>query len=144
MLGLVALVANVVSQPTQCLLALLSIYRRRDICRCLFESACAEDRLLSGEVVASLELHAQPRAKSVSYPLPAAPMRCLGYFDDAFPAVLRTIPDPPLVLYVLGSLDWLGQPVVAIIGARRATALGRTSALAMATRCFSPPESFAG
>ena len=59
-------------------------------------------------------------------------MRCLGYFDDAFPAVLRTIPDPPLVLYVLGSLDWLGQPVVAIIGARRATALGRTSALAMA------------
>ncbi len=43
----------------------------------------------------------------------------MTYFDHEFPAVLRHIPDPPLVLYVLGSLACLNQACVAVVGARR-------------------------
>ena len=59
------------------------------------------------------------------HPAATAPIKVLGYFDDGFPAALREIPDPPLVLYYMGNLDWLGKPVIAVVGARRATSLGR-------------------
>ncbi len=45
--------------------------------------------------------------------------------DDNYPARLRTIPDPPPLLYISGSLSEEHDPAVAIVGARRATAAGR-------------------
>jgi DNA processing protein len=47
---------------------------------------------------------------------------CLG--DDRYPALLREIHDPPLVLYTLGNLDALDVPCVAIVGTRRPTFYG--------------------
>lgn len=44
--------------------------------------------------------------------------------DEAFPASLRQIPDPPLLLYYRGELACYSAPGVAIIGARRASRLG--------------------
>ena len=41
--------------------------------------------------------------------------------DEAYPALLRAIPDPPPVLWVLGALDALNHPAVAIVGSRAAT-----------------------
>ncbi|HEU4588836.1 MAG TPA: DNA-processing protein DprA [Gemmatimonadales bacterium] len=38
--------------------------------------------------------------------------------DDAFPAALRNIPDPPLLLFALGRLALLARPAVAIVGSR--------------------------
>lgn len=38
--------------------------------------------------------------------------------DDRFPAMLRTIPDPPKVLFAKGNLDLLSRPAVAIVGSR--------------------------
>ena len=45
--------------------------------------------------------------------------------DDAeFPAPLRTIPDPPPVLFALGILSLLDRPAIAIVGSRDHTAYG--------------------
>ncbi len=49
----------------------------------------------------------------------------VGWFDSAFPPLLKEIPDPPLVLYGLGNTKLLSRPGVAIVGARRSTRQGR-------------------
>lgn len=53
---------------------------------------------------------------------------------DDLPALLREIPDPPMALYAAGNLARLGEPAVAIVGARQATprALRWTEATAQA------------
>ena len=44
--------------------------------------------------------------------------------DDGYPPMLRTIPDPPAVLYLLGNLPLLTRPAVAIVGSRDHSAYG--------------------
>lgn len=41
--------------------------------------------------------------------------------DDAYPALLRHIIDPPLALFYRGDLSLLGRPGLAIVGSRRAS-----------------------
>lgn len=49
--------------------------------------------------------------------------------DDArYPALLREIADPPLLLFALGNPDWLSKPMVAIVGSRQCTPGGRQNA----------------
>jgi DNA processing protein len=48
--------------------------------------------------------------------------------DGDYPACLRTIADPPPVLFVRGSLTVADEWAVAIVGTRRATAYGRQAA----------------
>jgi len=45
--------------------------------------------------------------------------------DDRYPHLLRTIHDPPVILYSLGDFTFVQQPAVAIVGARRASVYGR-------------------
>jgi DNA processing protein len=52
--------------------------------------------------------------------------------DAAFPALLRSIPDPPPLLYARGDLDWLARPAVAIIGSRGHSRYGEEIAAALA------------
>jgi DNA processing protein len=52
-------------------------------------------------------------------------IQVLTLFDSSYPARLRTIPDPPPVLYVSGALSALDDVAVAIVGGRRATPSGR-------------------
>jgi len=58
--------------------------------------------------------------------------------DDAYPALLRETPDPPVLLYVVGELAALSVPAIAIVGARHATPGGSETAhdfaFALATR----------
>jgi DNA processing protein len=44
--------------------------------------------------------------------------------DSSYPAQLRQIYDPPLVLYVRGNVDVIGQPGVAVVGTRHPTPYG--------------------
>lgn len=44
--------------------------------------------------------------------------------DPAFPTMLRSIPDPPLILYAVGDLALTQHPAVAIVGSRDHTAYG--------------------
>ena len=57
-------------------------------------------------------------------------MAVLALGDPAYPMRLRTIPDPPPVLFVRGALD--ASPAVAIIGSRRATPYGLAAAARLA------------
>lgn len=50
-------------------------------------------------------------------------MACI--LDDEYPALLKMIPDPPLVLFYLGSLSMLAQQTIAIVGARQCTTVGK-------------------
>jgi DNA processing protein len=63
---------------------------------------------------APLALEACRRAQITAIPLD----------DPAYPSLLRQIPDPPPVLYALGTLLPDDDPAVAIVGSRRATPYG--------------------
>ncbi len=48
--------------------------------------------------------------------------------SDDFPLLLRQIPDPPTQLYVVGNIDALHLPALAIVGSRNPTRGGRQNA----------------
>lgn len=49
--------------------------------------------------------------------------------DQLYPALLREIPDHPLMLYVRGSYDWSQErPAIAIVGSRKFTPYGEQAA----------------
>jgi len=48
--------------------------------------------------------------------------------DSRFPAQLRSIPDPPVVLYVKGELGSLAHPAIAVVGTREPTVFGAAAA----------------
>lgn len=51
------------------------------------------------------------------------------YHDGAYPAKLKNISDPPLVLYYKGKLTGLDNgPVIGVVGTRKASAYGMTTA----------------
>jgi len=52
--------------------------------------------------------------------------------DPGYPAPLRELPDPPPVLYLLGAVAPEDEAAVAVVGARTATAYGRTMAARIA------------
>ena len=49
----------------------------------------------------------------------------ITYFSSDYPALLRQIPDPPLLLFYQGNLSLLHQPCLAIVGARDASIYAR-------------------
>lgn len=48
--------------------------------------------------------------------------------DDAYPPQLRGVPGAPLALYVKGDVKALAKPMIALVGTRRATNYGGTTA----------------
>jgi DNA processing protein len=56
----------------------------------------------------------------------------LTLHDAAYPQLLANIADPPLLLYIKGRIDLLGQPALAIVGSRNASAQGKANAEAFA------------
>lgn len=58
-----------------------------------------------------------------------AGIRILTIFDDDFPTAVRDIPDPPILLFVKGSVKAVqGLPAVAVIGTREPTPYGEGAA----------------
>lgn len=51
--------------------------------------------------------------------------------DPAYPALLRAIPDPPLILFAVGDPAILNRPAVAIVGSRNHTGYGERVAATM-------------
>src|SRR2546421_10471986 len=56
--------------------------------------------------------------------LPGKGVATLDLADEHYPAWLRTIPDPPPVLYCDGSVEPGDRQAVAIVGSRQATPYG--------------------
>jgi DNA processing protein len=52
--------------------------------------------------------------------------------DPAYPALLRTLQDAPILLYVRGTLESADEHALAIVGTRRATSYGRDAARMLA------------
>ena len=53
----------------------------------------------------------------------------LTYWDAAYPERLRNIEDPPVVLYYKGTLpNWQAQPVIGVVGTRKASPYGLQTA----------------
>ena len=53
--------------------------------------------------------------------------------DAEYPAELKTIPDPPPLLWVMGDTSVLARPVIALVGARNASSLGMRMARGLAS-----------
>ena len=61
-----------------------------------------------------------------------ADIHILTFRDAAYPARLKNISDPPLVLYYKGRLpDFDGQPLIGVVGTRKASPYGLTAAKRM-------------
>ena len=60
--------------------------------------------------------------------------RCLLPPDPEFPEILKTIPQPPTMLFSRGNLELLSRPAIAIVGSRDHSDYGREVARAVA-RC---------
>ncbi|MDQ7830765.1 MAG: DNA-processing protein DprA [Desulfovibrionaceae bacterium] len=56
-------------------------------------------------------------------------LRFVTFFDPCFPDPLRHIPDPPLLLYVVGDVSLLKSPAVAMVGARQCSRYGFDAAM---------------
>lgn len=70
-----------------------------------------------------------PHATDQFYEHTEMGIRPVGFFDDAYPARLRAIPDPPAVLFVKGNSAGLHAPkALAVVGTREPTAFGATVA----------------
>jgi DNA processing protein len=55
-------------------------------------------------------------------------VKLVTWVDEGYPALLKQIADPPLVLYVAGRVPVLDLPAVAVIGTRHPTVYGRETA----------------
>jgi DNA processing protein len=72
-------------------------------------------------------IFAQAGLKEAARDLEASAKTCcqvVAYSSDDYPARLKQIPDPPLVLYVRGDVKVLSRYALAIVGTRRPTAYG--------------------
>ncbi len=55
-------------------------------------------------------------------------IRCLVFTDPDYPFLLKTIPDPPLLLYMKGYITESDQKAIAIVGTRHPSFYGRMQA----------------
>ena len=72
---------------------------------------------------------ARERVREQLYEYGQSGVSVLSYFDDAYPPLLRQIPDPPPVLYVRGDLGPVSDSrAVAVVGTREPSQFGTTAA----------------
>ncbi|MDF2612506.1 MAG: protecting protein DprA [Clostridia bacterium] len=57
----------------------------------------------------------------------------IDILDEKYPYYLKQIPDPPVVLFVKGNLDYLSAPAIAIVGSRKCSEYGFDSAYKLAS-----------
>ena len=48
----------------------------------------------------------------------------IGYYDEYYPILLKEIPDSPMVIYVKGRKEYMKDPMIALVGARKCTEYG--------------------
>lgn len=115
-----------VTPETQFLADLLGRYTRRSIARLIQEATDPQDleyRLRDTEPSQS-ERGIWAGSSDDRVDTSTGVGSLVGFFDESFPDVLRAIPDPPLVLAVMGDVACLHGLAIAIVGARRCTKRG--------------------
>ncbi len=91
-------------------------------------------KLLRWEKAVSLESNPFLASKRL---LEESGIAFLALTDEAYPPLLKEIPDPPALLYVQGNVANLKMPQIAIVGSRKMTPLGGSLArqFALALGC---------
>ena len=88
---------------------------------------------LSAQMLDALEDKDLTEARSILKCCSDRRVNILTISDAAYPSRLRNISDPPVVLYYRGTLpDFEGQPVVGVVGTRKASVYGMQNAAQMA------------
>ncbi len=77
---------------------------------------------IRAELHASLLSTSAPALRAMQEKIAAQDIRIISYWDDTYPALLKTIYDPPAVLYTRGNLP--DREYFAIVGSRQATPAG--------------------
>lgn len=99
----------------------------------IFNKADFQDDLsLSAEAVAALSDKDLTYSRQLLKQCNELRIQIVTYRDAAYPAKLKNISDPPLVLYYKGQLPAFDmQPVVGVVGTRKASLYGKSSAYTM-------------
>jgi DNA processing protein len=95
--------------------------------RAVFSSDTVSELARPGEAVAT---HIQ---NALNWFDPDQHQYLITWDNPIYPPLLRHIPDPPLLLYVKGSLEYLNKPSLAIVGSRNPTAQGARNAFEFAS-----------
>jgi DNA processing protein len=103
---------------------MLQRWTRRAIVAALEEDPDSHNDPDSAIVFLRQQKPTQPRTRHWAGMRPTQASKVVGYLDPDYPAVLKAIPDPPLVLEMLGNTSLLARPNVAVVGARRCTRVG--------------------
>ena len=85
----------------------------------------AKSDTLPPEIAKALEDKDLSAARAIEKTCARQNIGILTYADEAYPEMLRTLEDPPLVLYYQGKLpDWQAQPLIGVVGTRKASPYG--------------------
>lgn len=95
----------------------------------------ADQRKLPEEVISALEAKDLTEARQILYRCNQRCIRILTYGDESYPVRLRSIEDPPVLLYYKGNLpQWQAQPIIGVVGTRKASAYGLQTAHLLASQ----------
>jgi DNA processing protein len=97
----------------------------------LFELPLAEIARLTGRKLLTREWRPDEilrQAETTNGRLTGEGMRSIFYWDSEYPPLLREIYDPPVTLFLRGSLPETGTTLAAIVGTRFPTGAGREAA----------------
>ena len=90
---------------------------------------------LQAEVREALEDKDLQEARQILYRCNQRGISILTFGDANYPQRLRNIEDPPIVLYVRGQLpNWNAQPIIGVVGTRKASAYGLQAAHLLASQ----------
>ena len=85
----------------------------------------AKPDTLPPEIAKALEDKDLYAARAIQKTCARQSIGILTYGDEAYPEMLRTLEDPPLVLYYQGKLpNWQAQPLIGVVGTRKASPYG--------------------
>jgi len=108
--------------------ATLALTLARDVGRITYDDLiatfCDASHALHAGVSPSVSRDAYARADAMIERAAARGLVLVAESDVDYPSALRDLPDPPAILWRWGSWDVLQEPVVAVVGTRRATSYG--------------------
>ena len=95
----------------------------------------AQDQAFPAELAQALKEKDLGEATAIYQKCVKLGVGILTYGDAAYPETLRNIEDPPMVLYVKGKLpEWDAQPVIGVVGTRKASSYGLQTAHLLASQ----------
>ena len=109
--------------------AVLEYFADPEAAFCAREAAFHKVEALSENAVAALTDKNLSEAEEILRQCAKKQIHICTYRDGTYPARLRNITDPPVVLYCKGVLpDWDGQPVIGVVGTRKCSGYGISTA----------------